>query len=172
VWSLDQGARADPAKSPHHRLGGWFPWTVAWLGFGGALAWRRRTVSGTALATLGAALALVAFLPQSHELRYWLFAPLALAVFTARALARPGSGLLRAALVLGAAFVLLAVRPFALDARPPAAFAPREARAFWASPEARAQGEPYEICNVTPYGIFWSGPTFREYRVRACYRAE
>src|SRR5262245_2726251 len=38
-WSLDQGARADNAKSPHHRLGGWFPWTLAALALG---AWRAR----------------------------------------------------------------------------------------------------------------------------------
>jgi hypothetical protein len=177
VWSLDQGARANPADSPHHRMGGWFPWTVAWLALGTALARRRRLVSGTALAALVTAVAGVACLPQSHELRYWLFAPLTAAVFSARALARrpPRSRAdraLGAALFAGAAFVLFITHPFAIDARPPEAFAPREARAFWASPAAHADGEAYEICNVNPYGIFWSGPTFREYRVRACYREE
>jgi hypothetical protein len=173
VWSLDQGARANPADSPHHRMGGWFPWTIAWLAFGTALARRRRKVSRTALATFAAAFVLVAFVPQSHELRYWLFVPLALALWTARALAeRSKAGAdraLRVALVAGAALVLRLTHPFAIDARPPAAFAPREARAFWASPEAHADGEPTAICNVNPKGIFWAGPTFREFRVRAGY---
>ncbi len=172
AWSLDQGARANPADSPHHRLGGWFPWTIAWFALGSALAFRARRVPASALAVFVGSLALVAFLPQSHELRYWLFAPLTLALWTslgvegAPAHARRA---LKAALVAGALLVLLATRPFAIDARPPQAFAPREARAFWAQQAAHPGRGPASICDVNPDGIFWSGPTFREYRVIACF---
>ncbi|HKC50749.1 MAG TPA: hypothetical protein VKF60_08150, partial [Myxococcota bacterium] len=75
-WSLDQSARADPARSPHHRLGGWFPWTLAALALGALRARRAKKLSTTAQVTFAAAVALIAFLPQSHELRYWLFVPL------------------------------------------------------------------------------------------------
>jgi hypothetical protein len=172
VWSLDQGARANPIDSPHHRLGGWFPWTVAWLVLGAALAFRARRVPISALAAFAAALGLVSFLPQNYELRYWLFAPLALALWSARgieqtpALARRA---LKTALVAGALFVLLATRPFAIDARPPTAFAPAAARAFWAERAAHPSAEPARICDVNPLGIFYAGPTFSEYPVIACF---
>jgi len=171
-WSLDQGARANPADSPHHRLGGWFPWTIAWLALGAALAWRARLVPASALAAFAGSLALVAVLPQGHELRYWLFVPLALAHWTARTIEQLGTVARRAlktALFGGALFVLLATHPFAIDARPPQAFAPAAARAFWAEQAARPSAEPVRICDVNPDGIFWSGPTFREYRVTACF---
>jgi hypothetical protein len=175
VWSLDQGSRSDPFKSPHNRMGGWFPWTIGWLLVGTMLAWRRRLVSRTALATFAAAIGLVAFLPQNHELRYWFFVPLGLAFWTARALATSSRAAadraLRVALFAGALVVLAATRPFAIDARPAHAFAPTEARAFWRSaPKASESSEWIDVCNVNPMGIFWSGPTFREHRVRACFR--
>ncbi len=172
VWSLDMGARANPADSPHHRLGGWFPWTLAWLVAGAALAARRRLVPVSALASFAGALGLVAVLPQGHELRYWLFVPVALAFWTSRAIADLSPAIRRAlevALVAGAAFVLLATRPFAIDARPPEVFAPREARAFWAEQAARPTAAPVKVCDVNPEGIYWSGPHFREFPVTACF---
>ena len=56
-----------------------------WLAFGtraraAPRAWFRARRSRRSRGSL----ALVAFLPQSHELRYWLFVPLALAIWTAR----------------------------------------------------------------------------------------
>jgi hypothetical protein len=171
-WSLDQSARADPARSPHHRLGGWFPWTLAALALGAARARRAGKLSTTAQVTFAASIALVAFLPQSHELRYWLFIPLGLAIATALGLAadvaRPAR-VLRAALVVGAAFVLFVTRPFALDPRPPEALAPAKAVAFWAEQTAHPQPEPVHICDVNPEGIFYAGPHFREYRVVGCF---
>jgi len=172
VWSLDQGARANPFDSPHHRLGGWFPWTIAWLLLGAILAFRSRRIPRSALAAFGGALALVAFLPQNHELRYWLFVPLTLALWAARGIEASDSSVsraLRAALLAGAAFVLLLVRPFAIDGRPPHALAPREARAFWAEQEARPSAVPVQVCDVNPEGIFYAGPSFREYPVVACF---
>lgn len=171
-WSLDQGARANPADSPHHRLGGWFPWTIAWLAFGTALARRAGRVPTAALAAFAGALALVALLPQGHELRYWLFVPLVLALWTARGIETLTPGVRRTlatALFLGALFVLWATHPFAIDPRPPQTFAPRAARAFWAEQAAHPRAGPARICDVNPDGIFWSGPTFREYEVAACF---
>ncbi len=171
-WSLDQGARANPADSPHHRLGGWFPWTIAWLVLGTVLARRARLVPTSALAAFIAGIALVALLPQGHELRYWLFVPLMLALWTARAIDGASPILrraLKAALFAGAIFVLLVTHPFAIDARPPQEFAPSKARAFWEQQAAHPGTEPARICDVNPDGIFWSGPTFREYRVTACF---
>jgi len=174
-WSLDQGARANPADSPHHRLGGWFPWTIAWLALGTALARRAGLVPTAALAAFLAGLALVSVLPQSHELRYWLFAPLTLAFWTARGIESSPPSLrrvMKAALFGGAIFVLFATHPFAIDARPPQVFAPRAARAFWAQQAAHPSTEPVKICDVNPDGIFWSGPSFREYRVVACFGSQ
>lgn len=175
AWSLDQSAHADLARSPHHRLGGWFPWTLAALALGASRARRAGKLSTTAQVTFALAVLLVACLPQSHELRYWLFVPLGLAIATALGLApdvaRPAR-LLRAALVAGAAFVLFVTRPFALDARPPEALAPAKAVAFWAEQSARPRPEPVRICDVNPDGIFYAGPSFREYRVVACFSWE
>ena len=174
-WSLDQGARANPADSPHHRLGGWFPWTVAWLALGAVLARRAGLVPTSSLAALAGSIALIAVLPQGHELRYWLFIPLALALWTARGiegLPAPLRRSLKPALFLGAVFVLLATHPFAIDPRPPQAFAPTAARAFWAAQAAHPRTEPARICNVNPDGIFWAGPTFSEYRVVACFGSQ
>ncbi len=175
VWTLDQAARANPYTSPHHRLGGWFPWTLAWLAFGSALAIRARLVPASALAAFAGAVALIAFLPQNNELRYWMFVPLVLAHWTALGVdrARPfARGALKAALFCGAAFVLAVTRPFGIDARPPHDFAPTRARAFWAEQAARPSASPVRICDVNPQGIFYSGPTFREYPVIACFSWE
>lgn len=174
-WSLDQGAHADPARSPHHRLGGWFPWTLAALVLGAWRARRAGKLPASAQLAFGAAVALVACLPQSHELRYWLFVPLSLAIATALGLAadveRPARAL-RAALVAGAAFVLFVTHPFALDPRPPDELAPPKAVAFWAAQRAHPRPEPVRICDVNPEGIFYAGPHFREYRVVACFGFE
>lgn len=175
VWSVDQGAGANPAKSPHNRLGGWFPWTVFWLALGTLTARRAGLVPGAALAAFLLALALVSFLPQANELRYWLFAPLTLAIWSALGIERAGPVLRRAlslSLVAGALFVVVATRPFGIDARSPRELAPRAAREFWARAEAQPSAAPVRICDVNPEGIFWSGPTFREYRVIAAFSYE
>jgi hypothetical protein len=133
---------------------------------------RARKVGRGARAAFAAAVCLVAFLPQSHELRYWLFVPVSLAVAAALGLARDvprPARVTRTALVLGAAFVLFMTRPFELDTRTPAELAPRHAVAFWQSQRANPQPEPVRVCDVNPEGIFWSGPTFREFRVVACF---
>jgi hypothetical protein len=171
-WSLDQSARAPLGRSPHHRLGGWFPFSLAALSLGALRAWRARLLPLTPRVTFGAAVALVSCLPQSHELRYWLFVPLCLAIATALGLGqevtRPAR-LLRAALAAAALFVLFETRPFRLDSRPPAELAPDDAVAFWAEQAAHPKPEPVRICNVNPNGIFYAGPSFREYRVTACF---
>ena len=120
-------------------------------------------------------LALVSFLPQANELRYWLFAPLALAIWTALGIERAGPVLRRAlalSLVAGALFVVVATRPFGIDARLPRELAPRAAREFWAQQEAQPSAAPVRICDVNPEGIFWSGPSFHEYRVIAAFSYE
>jgi hypothetical protein len=172
AWTLDQSSTGDSVRSPHHRLGGWFPWTLAALSLGAFRAVRRRLVPRSAQLAFALATVLIACLPQSHELRYWLFVPLGLAVATARALADESLGRqlgLRAALCAGAAFVLLMTHPFRLDARPPAELAPPRAVAFWAEQRARPSSAPVRVCDVNPNGIFYSGPTFREFDVVACF---
>lgn len=175
VWSLDMGARANPADSPHHRLGGWNPWTIAWLLLGAGLAVQRRRVPTSALVAFGGGLVAVAVLPQGHELRYWLFVPLTLAYWTARAivdLPAVARRALKSALFAGALVVIAVTRPFPIDARPPAAFAPTPARAFWAAQAANPSATPVKICDVNPDGIYWSGPHFREVPVIACFSIE
>ena len=43
------------------------------------------------------------------------------------------------------------------------------AREFWAAQWAHPRPEPLRVCNVNPNGIFYAGPTFREFRVVACF---
>jgi hypothetical protein len=174
-WSIDQSAHADPTRSPHHRLGGWFPWTMAALAFGALRARRAGKLSATAQVTFAASVVLIACLPQSHELRYWLFVPLGLAIATALGLAADVAGRARAlktALVVGAAVVLFVTRPFELDSRPPEALAPAKAVAFWAEQRAHPRPEPVRICDVNPDGIFYAGPHFREFRIVSCFSWE
>jgi hypothetical protein len=170
-WSLDQAAAIDPTRSPHTRMGGWFPVTVVALLAGAALAVRAGLVARAALGAFALAVAAVAFLPQGHELRYWLFVPITLAVWTARAL--PGAPpLARRALattfVAAAAWVLVATDPFSLDPRPPVALAPKRAIAFWREAARRRDPAPRVVCGEMPRTIFFAGPTFREFRVIAC----
>lgn len=174
-WSLDQAGVLDPTHSVHNRLGGWFFLTLAALLAGAANAFARRRVSAAEALAFALALATVAVLPQGHELRYWLFIPIVLAIWTARGLAQSprwtrvafGSVFLAAAV-----WVLLAVDPFTLDTRPPATFAPQDAREFWRAHAPDPHGPPARICGWIPRAIYWSGPTFREYRVEACFPDE
>ncbi len=174
-WSLDQTGLLDPTRSVHNRLGGWFFVTLAALLAGAAAALARRRISGVEAAAFALALAVVAALPQSHELRYWLFIPITLAAWTARGLAgaargaRAGRALLGPVFATSALWVLLALDPFRLDTRPAEAFAPAEALAFWRAHAPDPEGAPIRVCGQIPRAIFWSGPTFREYRVEACF---
>lgn len=174
VWTLDQAAYGDTPRSPHQRMGGWFFVTVLTLVFACAVAWIVGCIPRLTALSFAGSIALVANLPQGHELRYWLFVPLSLTVFMGRSLAALPS-LVRGAtqaLLLGAAlYVLAATQPFTLDARPASAHAPPEAIEFW---EARARAPADEallVCGRLPRTIFWSGPTFNEYRVIACFGA-
>ncbi len=170
-WSLDQAAAIDPTRSPHTRMGGWFPVTVAALLVGTALAVRAGLIARAALAAFALAVAAVALVPQGHELRYWLFIPLSLAVWTARALPRAPALARRAlaATLLGAAlYALVAVDPFSLDVRTPAELAPRRAVEFWRERTRRPDRATRRVCGEMPRTIFFAGPTFREFRVIAC----
>jgi hypothetical protein len=170
-WSLDQATGVDPTRSAHTRMGGWFPVTVLALVFGTALAVRAGLVSGLALGAFALSVLAVAFLPQGHELRYWLFVPLCLAIWTARALPRAprvARRALQVVLVCAAAWVLAAVDPFSLDTRAAAEVAPKRARGFWREQTARGATEPRVVCGEMPRTLFWAGPTFREFRVTAC----
>jgi hypothetical protein len=170
-WSLDQAGALDPTRSAHTRMGGWFPVTVLALVFGTAFAVRAGLVSTLALVAFALSVLAAACLPQSHELRYWLFVPLCLAIWTACALPRAprvARRALQAVLVCAAAWVLVAVDPFSLDTRAPAELAPKRARAFWREQTARGATEPRVVCGEMPRTLFWAGPTFREFRVTAC----
>jgi hypothetical protein len=170
-WSLDQGGALAPTRSRHNRLGGWSCVTLIALLAGAAHALARRRVEPFEAGAFALAVSAVSALPQSHELRYWLFVPLVLAAWTARGLTAP-SRVARAALgpvfAASALWVLLAVDVLALDPRPPAAFAPAAAREFWRTHAPNPEGPPIRICDQNPRAIFWSGPTFREYRIEAC----
>ncbi len=170
-WSLDQGGVLAPTRSAHNRLGGWGFVTVLALLAGAGHALARRRVPLAEAGAFALAVAAVAALPQSHELRYWLFVPLVLAAWTARGLAgdaRAARAVLGPVFVGSALWVLLAVDVLALDTRPPSAFAPAAAREFWRTHAPDPNGLPIAVCDRIPRAIFWSGPTFREYRIEAC----
>jgi hypothetical protein len=71
-WSVDQWT---PPDHPAKRMGGFFgAYVIAGLVGLGLAAWKKRTrETKVALALFGGATLVVSFLPQSHELRYYLF---------------------------------------------------------------------------------------------------
>ncbi len=171
LWTHDQAALLVP-NSPHHRMGGWFVLTVGLLVSIALLSfyWRFLPI-WVGLIFLGSVM-LISILPQSHDLRYWLFVPLSLAIFFGRSLPKFSKKfrfVMKLGIFVSAAYVLWKIDLFYFDSRPPRAFAPVQAVSFWEEQKGKPQTTLIEICGKMPHTIFWSGPTFNEYLVRGCF---
>ena len=174
-WSIDSGRYPVGNASPHFRMGGWFFATVLVFLLAIGCGFRFRALDLLPICIFGSAAVSAAFMPQSHELRYWLFLPLSAAYLTGEALARlPRRAAipLQGALVACAGFVLWTVlAPFTIDASPAADYAPEMAKKFWVAREADMDGRTI-IVSAHPRTIFWAGPDFNTFKVRDMQRAE
>jgi hypothetical protein len=171
-WSHDQFAKTHPNPaqvSPHHRMGGWFFASMGILSFLFLLALFRRSISAPAGATFLGCFVLTAIMPQSHELRYWLYIPLSLILlFVLHEKSYPRQ-VLRAARVLlsiCACYVLYSLSPYPIDWSTPEAYAPPAAKEFW----KKHAGASEPICITAPrnLALYYAGPSFSEIAVRYC----
>ncbi len=165
-WTFDQYHLGDKINN-HQRMGGWFFATFMLLFAAFFASVRSGAVPMFPAAIFFAATAAVGFLPQSHELRYWLFVPVSLAMFTGLGLDALSPRLragLRVGFALLAIYVVAKTATWSIDLSPPESFAPDEARAYWENP-----ARPLLVCDRVPQTIYWAGPTFKEFPVEACY---
>jgi hypothetical protein len=169
-WSLDSGADGGPTN-PHFRMGGWSVWSLLlWLA---TLAWmaKRRWIPWGGIVLLAVAASVVLVLPESHELRYWLFVPLGAFGLIARGMrvASERTRLIVHALTLVlAVYTGFAVRREIGSLKPATAvdFAPAEAVKSWNGPHKK----DWSGCvGKLPETIYWSGPDFNSFKVRDCY---
>jgi hypothetical protein len=166
-WIIDQG-NAEIA----FRMGGY--WSVGLacsLGIsllGTLLVGGRRAAHGV-LAIMGM-FAIVSVMPQSHELRYYLFLPLTLVAWGAMLVAqlrerRPLLTLTVAMLTIGGWGYMVSENRSYYQQAPLNALAAAtawNAPAWWA---LFTPGMTYCAVDVMPAGIFLTGPTMREYRI-------
>ncbi|MDO8468682.1 MAG: hypothetical protein Q7S29_02900 [Candidatus Peribacter sp.] len=163
-WSFDENFRPG---SQHERMGGWFFVTVCiatvllLIGFG------KKIIPRFPLAAFFCAIAGISTILLYLELRYALFIPL-IAAFLLSAFWDGYPRIIRltaqTALILCALYVAsqLPADFWSMDTRPPEAFAPPEARAFWIQHQNEKLTEPIPIKRAGSMSIFWSGPTFSE----------
>jgi len=166
-WIVDQGSAAIA-----FRMGGfWAVGLACSLGIsllGTLLVGGARGIRGV-LAIAGM-FAIVSVMPQSHELRYYLFLPLTLVAWGAMLVARlrtqrPALTLVVAMLTIGGwGYMVTENRQYYTQSRLDA-FA---AATAWNAPEWWAlftPGTTYCAVGVAPAGIFLTGPTMREYGI-------
>jgi hypothetical protein len=169
-YSVDQGGYDGGAASPHFRMGGWSPLFI-FLSFGWLLtSGRNLSEMFWSFAPLICGLLFLFFVPQSHELRYWLFLPMTLAYFCCLDLERRTPRSLKVFSILTllcVAWNIFQVRDeFRLNVSSAADFAPSDAlNASSATPDAATV-----TCVVgkLPYTIFWAGKDFNTFRVKDC----
>jgi hypothetical protein len=148
----------------HHRMGGWGIWLVGFLIFW-IFRWARRVgrESRTTLLAMGFLFISVSVIPQSHELRYWLFFPIALILCLVDFDFDFLKGHQRSASVL---FLITLLSVFGnIKLRPQNVYdvAPPAAQEFWRQADT---DKTYDI-NSPPNEIFWSGPDFNTFKINA-----
>jgi hypothetical protein len=171
-WTHDQMAKTVPERpqvSPHHRMGGWFFASMGILSFLFLLALFRRSISIPVGATFLGCFVLTAFMPQSHELRYWLCIPLSLILlFVLHEKSYPRHILMtaRGLLSVCAFYVLHSLSPYPINWGTPEVYAPPQAIEFW----RQHAGATEPICITAPrnQALFFAGPSFSEIPVMYC----
>lgn len=166
-WSLEASARG-MEKSPHFRLGGFFFVTFLALLAAAIVAGATRTIPLAPLLCAASLFAVVMPLQAGYELRYWLALPLSLALLFALAMPKLSKHLQIAfGLVFFAAFVFVCDRTKTLrgiEATDQRTEAPPAATMFWRD-HTPGTSEAFTISGQQPATIFFTGPTFREYRI-------
>lgn len=165
-YSIDQGAATG---SPHFRMGGWGFYTVMLLIITTAIVFTKSKQSRVPIFYLLAFLCLLAFMPANHELRYWLMVPFCFALLVSlhfSDLSPRASRIIKAAVLMCVAATTIQVLSFyTFHITEPKDKAPLDAVKFWQ--EKANQQQTFEVRDKIEHAIFWSGPTFREVKVKA-----
>jgi hypothetical protein len=170
-WTVDQWA---PSDSPAYRIGGFFgAWVVACLALLVVFAWRDRSREARVPA-IGFAVftAVLAWMPQSHELRYYLAWMILLVAIVLRLASRPGAvvgpRIVGAAGAVAAAVVLFVTR--ALYVVPTGSTFTELLRAHTSDAPLAGVADGDRVCADTPrWNLLWAS-TFhppRRYVVQA-----
>jgi hypothetical protein len=168
-WIVDQGSTPTQAG---FRMGGfWNIGVVVYLliSFGMLIALRRRAGLIASIAAVGV-LCLIAVIPASNNLRYWLFIPLTWAATIGmlypelrHRFPRAALGMLAVVLVLFGYMVsqnsaYLPIQPFGY----------RDAAVAWGAADwwpKLQQGKTYCVVDLSPIGMMMTGPTMHEFSI-------
>ena len=164
-WNIDQGNAVEG-----YRMGGfWNVGLVVYLGLGSLLLLlldRRRgaVIIGASIVVL----AIVSIIPQSNQLRYFLFIPLVWAAVLGMVVPRfgrahPGIGSAILALIVGLFGYMVAENRVHYEVLPLDGIDAARAwgaSAYWPTLE---RGRAYCAVGMVPIGILLAGPTMREY---------
>ena len=169
LYTVDQGPQR-LAQSPHFRIGGWFVGTVLFLLASLLVIFRVVHRSRGELGLLAMLVLPLFITPANHELRYWMFVPMTMAICVAKYFTFLGAKYQKWVFVgslLCAVFVCWDLRKnFVIKGfRGPADIAPTEAKDYWLH-ASTTQSEC--IIGKTPKTIYWAGPTFSEFPVSDC----
>jgi len=169
-YSIDQGV-SDGIESPHFRMGGWSIFTVALLLLGVVQASLKDRSSRIAAGLLTVYVSLLLMIPQSHELRYWLFVPMIMAFIVSSS---PIANIPLVRLLVVGNFAWHSGQLYQFykpEFKPLQASYPNEAISYAESRKSHPNYDPKtEECikNQLPYTIFWSGKNFNELVVKDC----
>lgn len=163
-WSIDQYAKGGTSNI-NHRMGGWnILIGLLWIFI--IFQYRKNIVNSWPFITM---ILIVSILPQSHELRYWLFIPLVLSLLITRMISGIRRKTRQFRLII--AYVLVCFIIVLIDVHPKFRFnsigeiAPTAARDFWKRADIYKE---YRICDL-PNEIFYSGPNLNTYKVIGCH---
>jgi len=158
--TLDQG-RVEGPKSPHHRIGGFF-WLTTLVIFVWSVKYIQFEIGALLLSFL-----FVSILPFNYELRYWMYIPFCLAFWIS---VQEGifkkdklDFLCKFLILISLGIVLKNYFVLDLASRQPIDLAPQEAKDFWATAD---KTQLHKLCEKVPNTIYWTGPTFSEYKVQ------
>jgi hypothetical protein len=110
--------------------------------------------------------------PANHELRYWMFVPMTMAICTAKyftsLVAKHQKWIFVGALLCAGVVCWDLRNNFVINGfRGPADMAPNKAKDYWLHAD-KTKNEC--IIGETPKTIYWAGPTFSEFPVSDCTR--
>ncbi len=173
TYGIDQGV-PETINNPNFRMGGYlFSTTVGLITF---LLLRsiyarkaRELIWGLGL--WGICAGLLLWIPQNHELRYWMFLPMCGFLILANSLNGDlMSRFIKVYFVISAVYVFsLTVNRYKIDYVELEEAAPDVAMKYWESGIGATQQASMEcINNRLPFTIFWAGPDLNTYWVKDC----
>ncbi|SME91777.1 hypothetical protein [Pseudobacteriovorax antillogorgiicola] len=164
-YSLDQGFESGP-KSPHHRMGGWSLILVCFFIYTLCRTVVRDGQYRFPIAILTSYMILLMFIPQSHELRYWLFIPFICSFIVATRFRShryiPGICLILLTINILQTRDRLTSKGLSFEET-----FPGEAREY-SKAKARINPGKIECINRLPYSIYWAGKDLNQVKVKDC----